>query len=193
MAGAVGGPRPARRPAGGDRRRHLRRQSAGAGRLPAAGADRRQSRIPALACRHQTGLRPLSAFLRLRDRPGTRRQLVGSRRQDAGSLGRRIRAGEPRRDDPRLLGYLRRDAGPPPRLLLRRLPRRAAGHETFGRRPHRRADAGARQRDLLRTRLHRPISRLHAARGRGSRRRQGPRHGAHRRRPEADRGALAPP
>ena len=70
--------------------------------------------------------RPFPAFLRLRARPRPGRQLVGAGRPHAGAVGRRLRAGEPRRHDARAVRHLWRDACPSARRLLPPLPRRAA-------------------------------------------------------------------
>ena len=96
------------------------------GHLPAQ-PDRRQPRVAAAAGRRRAARRPLSALPRLRDRPRPGRHLVGARRPHPGALGRRLRAGEPRRDRARLLRPLRRGARPPAGRLLPHLPRRAAG------------------------------------------------------------------
>ena len=121
-------PDPARRPARGGARRPLRRRTAWSPRatcrraLIAGSREWLRPLVGVAAAR-----RALPALPRLRDRPRPRRHLVGARRPHPGALGRRLRAGEPRRDRARLLRPLRRGARPPARRLLPHLPRRAAG------------------------------------------------------------------
>jgi hypothetical protein len=70
---------------------------------------------------------------------------------------------------PRLRRVLRRGQRAPPRRLLPPLPRRAARDPRRDRQPRRDPDPGPPQRDLFRARLHRPLPRHDAARGRGPR------------------------
>ena len=149
--------------------------------------------MAAPAGRRDAARRPLPALHRLRDRPRPRRHLVGARRPHPGAVRRRLRAGEPRRhlaifSDLYAETHVHRLAG-----FFRPFRDALQGLADDPRRPRRHPDARAAQRDLFRARLHRPLSRLHPARGRGPDRRERPGHGPHRRRPPAGQRALAPP
>jgi hypothetical protein len=68
----------------------------------------------------------------------------------------------------------------------------ASGPAGQARQPRRHPHAGPAQRNLFRTRLYRPLSRLHAAGRRGPDGRRRPTDGAHRGRAETDQRAVAP-
>ena len=150
--------------------------------------------IPAPAGRRQAGRRPLPAF------PAPSRSAAGptatggcwptARRRRPAPASRWKTASPPPAPFPISMPKPTSTGSPPSSAPSATRCRRMKQQP---RRPHRRSDAGPRQRNLFRTRLYRPLSRLHAARGRGPDRRQRPGHGAHRRRPEADQRALAPP
>jgi hypothetical protein len=101
------------------------REHAGGARPAAARLIAGKPGIPAAAGRRRAGRRPFPAFLRLRARPRPGRPLVGAGRPHAGAVGRRLRAGEPRRHDARASRHLRRHHVPSARRLLPALPRRA--------------------------------------------------------------------
>lgn len=181
---------PARPAAGGRGGRPLRPEPARR-RGPYPGrTGRRQPRMAAPAGRADAARRAFPAFSRLRDRPRPGRGVVGARRPHPGALRRRLRAGEPRGDHARLCRPVRRGAGRAAGGVLPHLPRRAAAAVRPGR-ARGDPDPGAAERHLFRTRLHRALSRLPVARGRGSDDRPRRRHGAHRLRAPAGAGAVA--
>ena len=118
--------------------------------------------------------------------------MVGARRPHPGTLRRRLRAGEPRRDLEGLRRHQPHHERRAARRILPALPRQPLRPRRAGRLAHRSPDAGAAQRDLFRARLSRPLSRPAAAGGRRPRRGGRPGGGAHRRRAAADRRRLAP-
>ena len=162
------------------------------GRLPAA-LIAGNSGISAPAGRRRAAGRRAPAVLRRRSRAFRRRRMVGAGRPHAGALGRRLRAGEPARARARHAGHLSRAAGEPARAVLPGVPGRAFGAQPPGRFARMPADAGPDERDLFRARLSRPLSRLPAGRGRGPDRPRRRRVHPHRVRPQARRGAAAPP
>ncbi len=182
----------ARRAVRGDLRRHLWPEPAGGGGAAAARPDRVEPGISASLRRHPAGRRAFPAFLRLRARPRARMArwwVLGDRMQAASGAGfaleNRVATTRALSDIygemhvHRLAGFFRRF-----RDALTGMAGEPAGRVGD-------PDARAAQRDLLRARLHRPLSRHHAARRRGPDRHRRPADGAHRVGAEAGQRAVA--
>ena len=193
MAGDHRRPGPARRTARGGRRRHLRRQPAGRRGPAAARADRLAARN---SCgRWSASSRPSGHFLHfcafeLGRGPDGGWWVLGDRTQAPSGAGFAL---ENRVATTRALSdiygemHVHRLAG-----FFRRFRDALHGMVDAPDGPRRHPDARPAQRNLFRARLHRPLSRHHAARGRGPHGLGRQADGAHRLRPEAGQRAVAP-
>ncbi len=163
---------------------------------PAARADRVEPRMAAPAGRHPPALGPFPAFRRLRDRPRPRRQVVGARptaprRRRARAIALENRVATSRAFSElyaqvnvhRLAGFFREFKEALTALGGDRASDRDGGAAILTPRPA--------ERDLLRTRLYRPLPRDHAGAGRGHDGRPGAAEGAHRFGAAAGRRAVA--
>ena len=162
----------AMRPAGDPLQRHhrrpLRTAAPSAPQPAAARVDLPPSRIhPAVSRRRGSG-RHLPARLFGGSGALARRAMVGDRRSHRRAVGRRLCARKPDRLLARAAGHLSRLARSSARDFLPDLPRDAAqpGAGASREPPYRAADPRPLQRDLLRARLPRALSRLHAGRRR---------------------------
>ena len=137
--------------------------------------------------------RRASAVLCGRCRARRRWPLVGAGRSHPGAFGRRLRAGEPARLAARHPGGLSRHQGRAAGAVLPGLPVGAVELQPPGRFARLPAHARADERVLFRARLSGALSRLAAGRRRGPDRARRRRLHPHGLRPEAGRGAAAPP
>ncbi len=113
--------------------------------------------------RHPAARRPLPACLRRRPRPRARRPLVGAGRPHPGAIGHRLRAGEPHRALALPARVVPRLPRRPPRRLLPRRCTTALVARTGRENPRIvLLTPGPQSEELLRARLPRPLSRLHA-------------------------------
>ena len=124
--------------------------------------------VPAGVSRHSRSAwdSPASAC----GRPGAlaRRSMVGARRPHASAIGSRVCARKPDRAAAQPARSVPRLSGSPAGVVLQRSARHAAGDGAAAARPAqgRAADAGAVQRNVLRARVSRALSRLHPGRRR---------------------------
>ena len=166
MVHAGAGLDPARPPAERHPGRPLWPADPASRRAPARRRRPRQPAVPAPLSRLPAAWRSLPARVRGRSRARAGRPLVGAGRSHAGALRRRLRAREPDHPLPLPARDVPGSARPQARQLLSVDARQPGRRYRSGQSASGSADPRSGRRGLLRARVSRALSRLHARRGR---------------------------